>query len=509
VHPTRLEIVLRKNSRSASYARRALVLGALLTCFAATPALAATRSVAPGAANSGNCLTAPCGSLGYAYGQSAAGDVINVAAGSYPAQDVPSGSKAVTFQGAPGVTLRELYSNASNVTYDGINVDAGGTNTNVSALEIHGSGQTFKNASVGNVVNTKAATIVGANHTVDNVVFHDAVMRTAGTHMECVYAIGVPGFTVRNSTFRDCAIMDLFFTYGNWWSPLPPSYGNVTIENNVFAHAEMENNGGWHYYSLYINFIGPNGTSDPMNGWVVRNNTFEQSARIEPASGTGGTRWVGNLGDWDCKPGIAYSYNVGKKCAGTDKAVSPASSSQSRVAALGWVNPGAYDFHLTAGSPAVNAGNPSDYPALDREGLVRDSQPDAGAHEYGARPPGGAIPDPGGEPGKKRGLRKKPLVKTAALSRNVICKRRKRCPQVTRLRIAVAKPSTVAVRVYRLRKGKKGPKLVRRKLVAVKGRRQIAIRARGLRKGRYRVVAVAKTKAGRKSKPQVFKLRVR
>ena len=158
------------------------MLGTLLTCFAATPALAATRSVAPGGANSGNCLTAPCGSLGYAYGQSAAGDVINVAAGSYPGQDVPAGSKAVTFQGGPGVTLRQLYSNASNVTYDRINIDAGGTNTNVSALEIHGSGQTFKNASVGNVVDTKAATIVGANHTVDNVVFHDAVMKTEGTH---------------------------------------------------------------------------------------------------------------------------------------------------------------------------------------------------------------------------------------------------------------------------------------------------------------------------------------
>ena len=58
--------------------------------------------------------------------------------------------------------------------------------------------------------------------------------------MECLYAIGVPGFTLRNSTFRDCAIMDLFFTYGSWWSPLPPAYGNVTVENNVFAHSEDE-----------------------------------------------------------------------------------------------------------------------------------------------------------------------------------------------------------------------------------------------------------------------------
>ena len=82
----------------------------------------------------------------------------------------------------------------------------------------------------------------GAGLTVDNVDFHDAIYRTDGTHMECLYAIGVPGFTLRNSSFRDCAVMDVFFTYGSWWSPLPPAYGNVTIENNVFAHPEMENN---------------------------------------------------------------------------------------------------------------------------------------------------------------------------------------------------------------------------------------------------------------------------
>jgi hypothetical protein len=506
-HPTRLEIVLRKNSRSASYACRALVLGALLACSSATPALAATRQVAPGGANSGNCLSSPCGSLGY--GQSAAGDVVQVAAGSYGEQEVPSGTKAVTFRGGPGVRVHQLYSNASNVTYEGIDVDAGGTKTDVSALEIHGSGATFRNASVGNVVDTKTMTIVGANHTIDNVLFHDAIYKTDGVHMECVYAIGVPGLTIRNSTFRDCAVMDLLFTYGNWWSPQPPAYGNVTIENNVFAHAERENNGGWHYYSLYVGYIGPAGAADPLNGWVVRNNTFEQTARVAPESGGGGTRWVGNLGDWDCVPGVNYSRNVGKKCGATDKAVSPASSNSSRIAALGWVNPGAYDFHLTSGSPAVNAGDPNDYPALDREGLVRDSQPDAGAHEYGARPPvAGGSPPTGGKPKRPRGLRKR-LVRKAGLSRHVICKRRKRCPKVTRLRISVAKPSTVAVRLYRLRKGKKGPKLVRRKVVAIRAQRRIAIRARGLRKGRYRVVAIARTKAGRKSKPLVFRLRVR
>ena len=68
---------------------------------------------------------------------------------------------------------------------------------------------TVKNASLGNVADEKAMLATGANHTVDNVIFHDAIYRTDGVHMECLYAIGVPGFTLRNSFFRDCAVMDV------------------------------------------------------------------------------------------------------------------------------------------------------------------------------------------------------------------------------------------------------------------------------------------------------------
>jgi Bacterial TSP3 repeat len=339
--------------------------------------------LSPSGSDSAACSqAAPCQSMARGYAVAAAGQVVQLAAGTYPRQDVPAGTKAVTFRGGPGVSVRQLMSNASNATYDGIEVDAGGLHTTGAALEIHGSGTTFKNAAVGNVVDEKGLLVVGANHTVDNVVFHDAILRTNGVHMECVYAIGVPGFTIRNSTFRDCAVMDLFFTYGSWWTPQPPSYGNVTIENNVFSHPEMESNGGWHYYSLYINPVGPAGAADPLDGWVVRHNTFERTASIVPQQGTNGTRWVGNLGDWDCRAGISYTYNVGKKCSATDKQVSPASSSQTATAPLGWVNPGTLDFHLTASSPALNAGDPADHPATDRDGVPRDSTPDAGAYEY-------------------------------------------------------------------------------------------------------------------------------
>lgn len=479
-----------------------LAAGLTVLCGATTPAFAATRQVAPGAGNAGDCVGAPCGSLGHAYSVSGSGDVIAVAPGTYGEQTVPSGTKAVTFNGGSGVAVRQLISQASNVTYDGINVDAGGAKTTGAALEIHGEGTTFRNARVGNVVDEKGLLVAGANHTVDNVLFHDAVLKTDGVHMECVYAIGVPGFTIRNSTFRDCAVMDLFFTYGSWWSPKPPAYGNVTVENNVFEHSEQDNNGSWNYFSLYIAWIGPS-SADPMSGWLVRNNTFEQSAFVAPDRGSDGTRWVGNLGDWDCKPGVSYSHNVGLKCGSTDKQVSPNSSSPGVTAALGWVNPPGHDFHLTSGSPAIDAGDPNDAPPLDREGLVRDARPDAGAHEYGAKPPGGTqgfVPTTG-----RRGR----LVRSARLRARVICRRpTRRCPKATSVRLRVAEPARVVMRLQRLRKGRKA-RTVRSVRRNVTTSAALRIRARGLHRGRYRAVLVATSGAGAKSKPRVFKLRVR
>ena len=401
--------------------------------------------------------------------------------------------------------MSELQNYADNVTFDGVDVDGGFAQQ--AGFQNHGAANvTFKNGRIGNITDEKGALVTGPNFTFDNVVFHDVRVTNSSVHNECVYALDVQGMVVRNSTFTSCATMDLFFTYGSWWSPLPPAYGNITLENNVFGHSVMPEPGSWHYYSLYVGNTANGGGT--VSNWTVRNNTFEIAANLS-IPGSGNSRWVGNLGDWNCASGVTFRYNVGNKCSATDKQVNPAASSRTTTAPFGWVNPAAQDFHLNAGSPAIGAADPNDYPATDRDGLQRDARPDAGAHEYGARPPGAGGGNPGGNPGSGAPLLRKPLVRSATLSRHVICKRRKRCPKVTRLRLSVSTPSTVAVRLYRLRRGKKGPKLVRRKLVTVRAQRKIAISSRGLRRGRYRIVAVARTKAGRKSAPQVFRLRVR
>ena len=146
----------------------------------------------------------------------------------------------------------------------------------------------------------------------------------------------------------------------------------MTLENNVFGHT-YKDDGTWHYYSLYVaNTANGGGTLD---GWMVRNNTFEIAANIEHAA-TGGSRWVGNLGDWNCVAGMRYSHNVGKKCAATDKAVSPAGShGRACPRRSAGSTPARYDFRLKAGSPAINAADPNDHPALDRDGFARDGRP--------------------------------------------------------------------------------------------------------------------------------------
>ena len=84
-----------------------------------------------------------------------------------------------------------------------------------------------------------------------------------------MFAAVPDGMVVRNSTFTNCAVMDIFFVYPDWWSPLPPPYDNVTLENNTFGQPDGT-------YSLYIGKIGTSiASSAPVTGWKIRSNRFE------------------------------------------------------------------------------------------------------------------------------------------------------------------------------------------------------------------------------------------
>jgi hypothetical protein len=169
-----------------------------------------------------------------------------------------------------------LHSGSPNISFDGLNLDAGGAKTTGGAVFENGGGDynSFRNGSIGNVTDEKAALVDGDHFTFDNVRFHDAVLKTAGVHMECLFAIVVPNMVVRNSSFSNCAVMDILFTYGDWWSPLPPPYGNVTLEGNSFGASRMDNGACCHYYGVYVgNTASP--PPGPLSNWTVRNNWFE------------------------------------------------------------------------------------------------------------------------------------------------------------------------------------------------------------------------------------------
>ena len=270
----------------------------------------------------------PCASFGRAYQVAAAGDVISVGAGVYGEQEVPDGTKSVTFAGVSGNKVRELHDFAANVTFDGIDVDAGGgTPSDGAAYEVEGvPNVTFKNGRIGNVVDEKGALLGGWNtadniHTVlDNVEFHDVVQVDPDIHNECVFS-EAPGLVIRNSTFRNCATMDLMITRGDWWGQ--PTYGGVTLENNVFGHSV--NGNGWHYFGFLVH-----GNMGQFTNARVVNNTFENAIGGMDANsfpdGASGV-WANNLGGgYACQAGITYRNNIGTKCDTSDKATTPASS---------------------------------------------------------------------------------------------------------------------------------------------------------------------------------------
>ena len=306
-----------------------------------------------------------------AYEVSNDGDVISVGAGSYPPQNAPAGTKRVTFKGQPGNKIRALGNDASNVTFDGLDLDAGGTKQ-LAYYDGGTANTTFKNGRIGNVVDEKGALLAGRSSpmpaylTFDNVEFHDIRQVGAEVHNECIFS-QAPGLTIRNSTFTNCATMDLFVVRGSWWGQ--PPYGNVTLENNVFGHSV--NGSGWHYYGLYW-------SNDAFTNNRVVNNTFENSVILDnigegPYSGV----WANNIGaGWSCLQGVTYSGNVGKSCHSSDKAVPPENLPQN------WVDPPRHDFHLKSTAAAIGAGNATHAPARDRDGKARVSAPDAGAYEY-------------------------------------------------------------------------------------------------------------------------------
>ena len=89
--------------------------------------------------------------------------MVQVAAGSYPIQYVPTGHQGGHVPRRVGNKILQLDNSADNVTFDGLDVDAQGTATgNAAVFENHdGNNVTFKNSRIGNVTDRQTADGLG------------------------------------------------------------------------------------------------------------------------------------------------------------------------------------------------------------------------------------------------------------------------------------------------------------------------------------------------------------
>jgi len=111
---------------------------AWLRSLGATAATALLLGAAP-AAQAGTLPVAPGGNITAAYNAAQPGDVIELACGSYGAWDSPDGgTKQITVKAATRNCAKfpRLHAKSSNITFDGIDIDAGGGRRTAAARRV-------------------------------------------------------------------------------------------------------------------------------------------------------------------------------------------------------------------------------------------------------------------------------------------------------------------------------------------------------------------------------------
>jgi len=291
----------------------ALVALALTAAGAGPAQKPASLFVSPGGSDAGACTRAtPCRSFDRAYHRARAGQVVEVAGGTYPSQSLSaapgkSSSAHVVFRPAPGGTVtmggRLTLRGVTHLTLTGFRFPRSdpdfellldGCNTDVSLVNssgrrffiLEGNSQiTFAGGSWGgygtpgdedSAIGTAGPSgperscggkPAGPARQIvfDHVTFHDVFWNVpdtnwGGSHPDCFEINGyVDGVTIRNSTFTRC---------GNTFLSIYTDQGpvrNVVVANDTFTDLGDDS-----WYGMQIKNTQP----FPISGVVLRDNTY-------------------------------------------------------------------------------------------------------------------------------------------------------------------------------------------------------------------------------------------
>jgi hypothetical protein len=341
----------------------------------------ATRFVKPDGSDSGTCgASSPCRSFNRAYEVSAPGEVVDVAGGTYPAQQIeydssktsatdvyfrPAAGAAVNVAGnidayGSHVTFMAMRALDNEIPYDGpadvsdvtfwgmdarnftidsgseINIIGGDYGPASSCGGSYGGGN---NGIRMNRPGVMPSDILVWGVDIHDVQSHDLVQ----CHIECLIVGAGQNITVRGSRFWNCSIFDIFL------QPFNGPISDVTLENNWFAAPTDPD--GIVNSGRAVEFSG----GGPWRNLLIRHNSVNTAINLN--DGAADPQYenalvIGNVAERAvaCYKGVTYRYNLwfgGGTCDPSD--VSGASAPP-------FARPsdrGDLDYHLTGG-PAVD-----------------------------------------------------------------------------------------------------------------------------------------------------------
>jgi hypothetical protein len=226
-----------------------------------------------------------------------------------------------------------------------------------------------------------------ANLTIDHTDIHDWDRDSSTTHSECLFMMSVQTLKITNNHFWNCTVYSISLGRLAGGNNLDPS--NTLIANNTFAQSDNLNPGDRSGY----NTIVLDHVTTRYAGLTIRNNSMAQPIQVETADVPDATGFDQTVIESNVIHGLSacapngmtaptYRNNVldGANCGSNATMVANTNALYVNSASA------IPDYHLKSGVAAIGAASSvaGQFVPTDIGGRNRDSDPDAGAYEYGS-----------------------------------------------------------------------------------------------------------------------------